>query len=137
MLDDAIKVLIEDEYARHGSDFIGGVDLQAYLAKLDRHAEVIAESVSGRCRGFVAFYCNDALARRAYITLVLVDPRDRGRGLGKALVGDVLDTARQRGFDSCSLEVRRTNETAYAMYRSLGFRVAEIREHADLLEIAL
>jgi ribosomal protein S18 acetylase RimI-like enzyme len=137
MLGDPIKKLIRDEYARQGSDFVAGVPLDEYLAKLDAHADIVADALPERCRGFVAFYCNDLGTRQAYVTLVLVDPRDRGQGLGKALVGRALDVARSRGFRSCRLEVRRDNEQAAALYRSIGFRLAETRERRDLLEIDL
>ena len=137
MLCESIKVLILEEHARQGPDFLEGVDIDLYLAKLGEHAEIMSDSISGRCRGFAAFYCNDLMAKKAYITLVLVDPRDRGQGLGKALVGSVLEVVRHRGFRSCGLEVAKGNEVAYAMYLSLGFRVAEVRDRRYLLEIAL
>jgi ribosomal protein S18 acetylase RimI-like enzyme len=137
MLCESIKTLILGEHARQGSDFIEGVDIDLYLAKLGEEAEIMSDSIPGRCRGFVAFYGNDLVAKKAYITLVLVDPRDRGQGLGKALVASVLDVAKHRGFRSCGLEVTKSNEVAYAMYLSLGFRVAEVRDRRYLLEIAL
>lgn len=137
MLAAAVRTLIRDEYTRHGADFIAGAALDPYLAKLDAHADVVSDSVDGRCRGMVAFYCNDPVTKRAYITLVLVDPRDRGRGLARRLILSALDAARQRGFTSCGLEVNRGNTGAVTLYTSLGFRVVEARERADLMEIAL
>jgi len=137
MLCDSIRSLILDEHARQGAGFIEGVDIELYLAKLGEKAEIVSHSISGRCRGFAAFYCNDMNTKRAYITLVLVDPRDRGLGLGKSLVASVLEMARHRGFTSCRLEVAKRNEAAYAMYLSLGFRVVESQDHKYLLEIAL
>jgi ribosomal protein S18 acetylase RimI-like enzyme len=137
MLSDSIKSLILEEQARQDSRFIEGVDLDVYLAKLGDAAEIVSDSVAGRCRGLVAFYCNDMTTKRAFITLVLVDPRDRGLGLARALVAFVLTVAKRRGFLSCRLEVHKQNETAYNMYLSLGFRVAEDRVHRYLLEIDL
>ena len=103
----------------------------------DTRAEILSDLADGRCRGFVAFYANDLATRQAYITLVLVDPRDRGAGVGRALTACVLDLARRRGFTSCRLEVARDNHAAHAMYRALGFRVIEGRAGKDLMEIAL
>jgi ribosomal protein S18 acetylase RimI-like enzyme len=137
MLSDPIASLIRAEYARQGDRFIDGVDLEEYLAKLGERAEIVSDSVAGRCRGFVAFYCNDESTKQAYITLVLVDPSDRGTGLGRSLVGCTLDIAKRRGFTSCRLEVATGNDVAHAMYMSMGFRVVEARAHKDLLEIAL
>jgi [ribosomal protein S18]-alanine N-acetyltransferase len=137
MLPESIRSLILDEQVRLQNRFLEGVDLEAYLAKLGDRAEILSDSAGGRCRGFVAFYCNDASSRQSYITLVLVDPIDRGTGLGRSLVAGVLEIARRRGFSSCRLEVAKHNQAAHAMYRSIGFRVVEDRGGKDVLEIAL
>lgn len=133
----SIRSLILDEQARLENRFIESVDLEAYLGKLADTAEILSDCASGRCRGVIAFYCNDTSTRQAYITLVVVDPGHRGSGLGGALVGAVLDIARRRGFTSCRLEVAKRNDVARAMYGSIGFRVVEDRADKDLLEIAL
>src|SRR5438552_529400 len=121
MLPESIRSLILAEQTRQENRFIEGIDLDSYLAKLEERAEILSNCVAGRCRGFVAFYCNDQATRQAFITLVLVDPRDRELGIGRALVSGVLELARARGFTSCRLEVTHRNDIAQAMYRSLGF----------------
>jgi len=137
MLADTVKTLIREEQARQSGRFVEGTDLEAYLLRLDERAEVHADHVGTRCRGFAAFYCNNAATRQAYITLVLVAPQDRASGLGRALVSAVLDTCRGRGFTSCGLEVRSDNASALALYRSLGFAVVEERAGKQLLEVTL
>lgn len=134
---DPIKTLILEEQARQSNRFIEGVDLDAYLRRLDERAEVLSDCEAARCRGFVAYYCNNAASKQAYITLVLVAPQDRETGLGRALVTAVLDICRRRGFTTCRLEVRSDNAAALAMYQSLGFTQAEERDGKRLLEIAL
>lgn len=136
MLCKEVTALIRAEQARQGGRFIADVDLDAYLAKIADRAELVQASAPGRCRGLVAFYCNDQKTRQAYITLVLVDPQDRGLGIGRALVIAALDLAKSRGFTSCRLEVARDNVTAHALYRSLGFGVIETRAAKDLMEVA-
>lgn len=137
MLTADIKTLIREEQARQSNRFVEGVDLDAYLRRLDERAEVVSDSEAGRCRGFVAFYCNNTTTRQAYITLVLVAPQDRATGLGRTLVTGVLDICRQRGFATCRLEVRSDNAAALAMYQSLGFTTVEERAGKRLLEITL
>jgi ribosomal protein S18 acetylase RimI-like enzyme len=137
MLPDSIRSLILEEHARQDSHFIEGVDIDLYLAKLGEKAEIVSDSLSDRCRGFVAFYCNDMNTKQAYITLVLVDPRDRGLGIGRALVAFVLGVARVRGFTSCRLEASKRNQIACSMYLSQGFRVVEERPTKYLMEIGL
>lgn len=137
MLPASIRSLILDEQARQGNRFVDQVDVEAYLTKLGDKAEVLSDEVEGRCRGFVAFYCNDRETRQAFITLVLVDPRDRGLGIASALVRCALELAKRRGFTTCRLEVAKDNDAAQAMYRRLGFQAIEDRAHKDLLEIGL
>lgn len=137
MLPDSIKSLILDEQARQSNRFIEGVDIDDYLVKLGEQAEILSDTVEGRCRGLVAFYCNDQATKQAFVTLVVVNPSDRGLGIGGALLSCVLSMARHRGFTTCRLEVARDNEGAQALYRSLGFRPVGSRSTKDLLEVAL
>jgi ribosomal protein S18 acetylase RimI-like enzyme len=139
MLPPPVVALILDEQAREGQRFIQGVDVAAYLDKLGQKAEILADWSGERCRGLVAYYCNDTTSRQAYISLVLVDPQDRGAGLGSALVACVLAIARARGFATCRLEVAQYNDEARAMYRAHGFRtiVADAVGGRETMEIAL
>lgn len=137
MLPAEIAALVREEQQRQSGRFVEGTDLETYLQKLDERAEIVSAIEHGRCRGFVAFYCNNLLTRRAYITLVVVAPHDRASGLGRALVARVLDTCRDRGFTSCGLEVRADNTAALALYAGLGFSETGERDGRKLLERAL
>jgi ribosomal protein S18 acetylase RimI-like enzyme len=137
MLPESIRSLVLEEQARQDNRFVEGIDVESYLAKLEARAEILSDCLADRCRGFVAFYCNDNATRQAFITLVLVDPRDRELGVGRALVSGVLALARGRGFTSCRLEVTQRNEVAQAMYLSLGFRVVESNASRNVLEVSL
>lgn len=137
LLNPGVRALILEEQERQHGAFITGVDLESYLIKLGERAELLSDSGDGRCRGFVAYYCNDRATRQSYITLVLVDPRDRGHGLGRTLVAAVLSLARQRGFTSCRLEVATDNQAARDLYLSLGFTHVHDREGKSLLAVQL
>lgn len=52
---------------------------------------------------------------------VIVDRAQRGGGLGRRLVEQVLDWARQQGMTRVTLLADRQNEAALAFYRKLGF----------------
>ena len=51
-----------------------------------------------------------------------VAPLDKGRGIGKMLVADVIRAARAAGAHHVYLEVRESNARALAMYERAGFR---------------
>lgn len=52
---------------------------------------------------------------------VIVHREHRGRGLGRRLVGHVLDWARGQGITRVTLLADRNNDHALAFYRELGF----------------
>lgn len=60
--------------------------------------------------------CNEA-----YITNLAVPKEFRGRGIGRALLGEAISGARERDNDFITLEVRQSNEAAISLYMSFGF----------------
>jgi ribosomal protein S18 acetylase RimI-like enzyme len=50
-----------------------------------------------------------------------VRPHFRGTGLGRSLVNEILDEARQRGYQRIVLDTLPQMESAIRMYRHLGF----------------
>jgi ribosomal protein S18 acetylase RimI-like enzyme len=52
----------------------------------------------------------------------------RGQGLGKRLVRNLLDAAAERGFRQVVCETTETWEDAIALYRSCGFRDTGVRD---------
>lgn len=58
-------------------------------------------------------------------TLRIVDialaPETRGRGIGTAVLGETIRSARQAGWTALSLMVAHTNPPAARLYRRLGF----------------
>ena len=57
-----------------------------------------------------------------WIEDVYVDAAARGKGLGRALVVEALQRARERGCGRAELDVDVVNEPARALYAALGFR---------------
>ena len=64
----------------------------------------------------------------AHITNIAVLPPFRGRGIGRALTKALLQYAANLGVVYATLEVRRSNETAKNLYKSLGFEYAGVRK---------
>jgi ribosomal protein S18 acetylase RimI-like enzyme len=54
-----------------------------------------------------------------------VDPRARGTGAGKALLLAATERARRDGKARMELQTARTNQTARALYQSLGWQLDE------------
>jgi len=63
------------------------------------------------------------ITNELHITAVAVHPLHRRKGLGRLILLSLLDKARMSGTKNTTLEVKRNNEAAIEMYKSLGFRV--------------
>lgn len=68
--------------------------------------------------------CLWAILDEAHITMVAVDPHYRGQGLGQALLLALLKSARTRGMERATLEVRESNKAALSLYQKFGFQTA-------------
>ena len=60
-------------------------------------------------------------AGEAHLLNICVDSAYRGQGLGRHLLGRLLDIARWNGAERLFLEVRPSNPLAKALYESVGF----------------
>jgi [ribosomal protein S18]-alanine N-acetyltransferase len=60
-------------------------------------------------------------AGEAHVLNICIGPDFRGRGLGRHLLGRLLDIARWNGAERVFLEVRPSNPLAKALYESVGF----------------
>lgn len=60
-------------------------------------------------------------AGEAHVLNLCIGPNYRGRGLGRHLLGRLLDIARWNGAERVFLEVRPSNPLAKALYESVGF----------------
>jgi ribosomal-protein-alanine N-acetyltransferase len=63
----------------------------------------------------------------AHVTNIAVRAQYRGRGYGEMLLRRLMQTAREQGARSMTLEVRVSNEVAQNLYRKLGFKQNGIR----------
>ena len=74
-----------------------------------------------------------------HITNIAVDPAARRRGTGRILLAALIEGMQGRGVLAATLEVRRGNAPAIAMYQSFGFTTKGVRRgyYADNNEDAL
>ena|SRR5215831_9184367 len=62
---------------------------------------------------------------KARIEDVVVDQRERGKGVGEALVRRCIEVARERGAEIVELQSARSREAANRLYPRLGFKLRE------------
>ena len=63
-----------------------------------------------------------------YINNVVISPRERGNGYSETLLAGVLDSGREKGLFSFTLEVRVSNVPAIKLYERAGFVSAGVRK---------
>lgn len=102
----------------------------------NRYAKYIVMEHNGRIIGYAGMW---VVIDEAHITNVAVLPEYRGKKLGEALMRKLMETAKQLGAVTMTLEVRVSNHVAQSLYRKLGFLNGGIRRHyyPDNLEDAL
>ena len=78
--------------------------------------------------GVVAYAVVWCILDQGELANIAVAESHRGKGLGRYLLGKVLDVARERGVQSLYLEVRGSNEGAIELYRSFAFTQVGVRK---------
>ena len=143
--DDAIVAPLVDEADLGG---VMAVDAESFLRPWTQamyEAELRNSSVTRifviRVPGVpVAGYCATwFIGSEVHINNLAIRPELRRRGLAARLLHAVLKTAADAGCDRATLEVRRSNHAARALYESVGFRLGGVRHdyYSDPVEDAL
>lgn len=92
---------------------------KAITETMEREESVflVAEE-DGKIVGYIgSYYCHP----EGYITNVAVAPEMRRRGVGRALIEELVSRGEKLSLSFWTLEVRESNEGAIALYSSLGF----------------
>lgn len=114
----AVSQIEKDNYALPWSG-------TAFLDALERDGYLFLKAEEN---GVLAGYCGYLRSFEiAEITNVTVRKEYRRRGIARALLGSLMNTGRADGIERFTLEVRRSNESAIALYHSLGFLQEGVR----------
>jgi ribosomal protein S18 acetylase RimI-like enzyme len=87
---------------------------------IDDGVALIAEE-EGRPVGFVFCVLGDRGRKTAHVTDIYVRPEQRRQGIGRALLAELIEPAREAGLGHVSLEVLTHNVDARRLYERLGF----------------
>lgn len=71
--------------------------------------------------GIDGYVCLAVVPPDGDVQTIAIAPRSQGRGLGRALLGALLDEAQRRGCSQVFLEVLVTNGPAISLYEKFGF----------------
>ena len=85
---------------------------------------LIAVDGDGRALGYAGLR---AVGVEGDVQTIAVAEDARGRGIGRALLAELLDEAGRRGVRELFLEVRADNQVARGLYASVGFEEIGVR----------
>lgn len=74
--------------------------------------------------GFIVFWL---VHDEVHVLNIATAREERRRGIGRALMEEAAEAGRRRGATLVTLEVRRSNLPALALYRALGYRQVGVR----------
>jgi ribosomal-protein-alanine N-acetyltransferase len=98
---------------------------ETFEAELARdHARIIVARSPGQLLGFCNFWI---VVDEVHILAIATHPDRRRSGIGGRLVAHALDEGRAARCTLATLEVRRGNRPAIALYESAGFRTISVR----------
>lgn len=92
--------------------------------KIDKYAVFLAViGEEGTIAGYSAFYANDEIAHKAFLSLFCIKRDMQRMHLGERLIKASLETARLRGMYEMELEVLRVDNHAIKFYEQYGFEL--------------
>ncbi len=98
-----------------------------FLEELERAWSRIDVVKLGGTGDVLAFVCYWLVADEVHVLNLATAEEERRRGHATRLLEHVARGGRQRGAREVTLEVRRTNAPANALYRRLGYRLVGVR----------
>lgn len=93
------------------------------LAQVDTRRYVVAEA-GGHIVGYAGLMCIEPIAD---VQTIAVIPEFEGKGIGSAILTELIEEARRRGAADVLLEVRADNPRAQALYVRFGFEQIHVR----------
>ena len=104
----------------------------------DREMALVATEASGLASEILAavhLFCDPDNERAEFVALVRGDMQ--GRGLGYALMTDIIDHARRRGLGEIFGDVLQENQRMLRLCRELGFAAEPKADEKDVVRVTL
>lgn len=117
-----IERLIKRELVRDNNFITDDISVDNYIAKLRKLACFTHIVKDDSLIAFCAYYSNDNVNKVGFISMVIVAPDYRGKGVAEVIIESALKLMKLEGMLTCNLEVRSDNVFAIKLYEKLGFK---------------
>jgi len=99
---------------------------ESFVQELTNNIAVyLVAKIEGKAVGYVGVW---KILNEGHITNIAVHPNYRNKGIGRALVSELLLLCTKDGIETFTLEVRKSNLIAQKLYKDFGFVEAGIRK---------
>lgn len=92
-------------------------------------SRIILACAADASEQILGYICRWLVGDEMHILNLAVSPDRRQCGIGRALIGAILQEAEEYKVNLVTLEVRQENVEAIALYQSCGFAACGIRQH--------
>lgn len=117
---------VDGVYAVEISTFVDAWSRDAFVSDMKNPvARYLVAEQDGQIIGYAGAW---VILDESHITNIAVLKEHRGQGTGKRLTRDLLQYLSNLGAAYATLEVRRSNEVAQNLYKSLGFIQLGVRK---------
>ncbi len=99
----------------------GQVNIKEHAHKFALYACVIKLVIQEDVAAFAAFYCNNISTQVAFLSMIAVKPEFKRRGYGSEILKAAESMSVKVNMKSMQLQVARTNASAQAFYKKLGY----------------
>ena len=128
---------IEDRIATLETELRTPAERRQWLAaRSPRHPVIVAEAADGSVAGWASL--NAFNAREAYRFVadlsIYVEREYRGKGVGRVLLGRLVELGREHGYHKLVLSAFPVNASGMALYTKLGFRTVGVYREQGLLD---
>lgn len=106
-----------------GADYILCESLLNQIIESENNYLFVAKDKEQIVGTLTLVFCPIPTGLKAWIEDVVVDEKQRGRGIARMLVERAIDVAKDRGVSSLNLTSRPEREAANRLYQSLGFDI--------------
>ena len=105
-------------------------DQQGWLAQRSGAHVVLVADDRGTLAGFASLspYRDRPAYRTTVENSVYVDQSHQGKGVGKQLMRELVDTARDHGFHSMIARIVSSNAASIALHRAVGFEIVGVEK---------
>lgn len=100
---------------------------EAFLLELTKNllAKYIVAEVDGRVVGYGGIWL---IIDEGHVTNIAVDEEYRNKGVGSKILEGLIQLCVDRNMTAMTLEVRKSNKVAQALYKKYGFKEYGIRK---------